>query len=178
METRALAIAFFYAIGTAIGGITGPYVFGKMIESGKESQVAIAFFLGAAVMALGGIAEIFFGVKAEKAELEDIAKPLTAQDTEQDKRPDEEVAERPEPSRRSRDLGAERSAERRELARLVGARFWGPGRFPAALREAVLSGRAKRIDRTHFGPAEPARGGRFDRSAQRGTEAEQSERSG
>jgi plasmid stabilization system protein ParE len=38
--------------------------------------------------------------------------------------------------------------ERRELARLVGARFWGPGRFPAALREAVESGRARRISRT------------------------------
>ena len=43
METRALAIAFFYAIGTAVGGITGPFLFGKMIESGQESQVAIAF---------------------------------------------------------------------------------------------------------------------------------------
>ena len=29
MEIRALAIAFFYAIGTAIGGITGPLVFGS-----------------------------------------------------------------------------------------------------------------------------------------------------
>jgi hypothetical protein len=84
METRALAIAFFYAIGTAIGGITGPYLFGRMIESGEESRVAIAFFIGAGVMALGGVAEIFFGVKAEKAELEDIAKPLTATDAEQD----------------------------------------------------------------------------------------------
>ena len=37
METRALAIAFFYAIGTAIGGVTGPYLFGKMIESGEET---------------------------------------------------------------------------------------------------------------------------------------------
>ena len=42
--------------------------------------------------------------------------------------------------------------ERRELARLVGARFWGPGRFPAALREAVENGRARRVDRTRFGP--------------------------
>lgn len=32
--------------------------------------------------------------------------------------------------------------------------YWGPGRFPAALREAVLSGRARRLDRTRFGPAE------------------------
>jgi MFS family permease len=86
METRALAIAFFYATGTALGGITGPFLFGKMIESGEASQVAIAFFLGAAVMAVGGIVELFFGVKAEQMALEDIAKPLTAQDAEADGR--------------------------------------------------------------------------------------------
>ena len=28
METRALCIAFFYAIGTAVGGISGPLLFG------------------------------------------------------------------------------------------------------------------------------------------------------
>jgi MFS family permease len=202
METRALAIAFFYAIGTAVGGITGPFLFGRMIESGEESQVAIAFFLGAAVMAIGGLVEIFLGVKAEKQELEDIAKPITAHDAERERRPDEEAAAEPSPARRGRDLGAERSAaarerarryrlgpgrtsyspgmavsapiteqelsreieqiertlaehgptERRELARLVGARYWGPGRFAAALREAVLSGRVRRIGRTRFGP--------------------------
>jgi MFS family permease len=82
METRALAIAFFYAIGTAVGGITGPYVFGKMIETGETSQVAIAFFIGAAVMALGGVVELMFGVKAEQQALEGIAKPLSAEDAE------------------------------------------------------------------------------------------------
>jgi hypothetical protein len=43
--------------------------------------------------------------------------------------------------------------ERRELARAVGARFWGPGRFGAALREAVESGRARRAGRGRFGPS-------------------------
>ena len=57
--------------------------------------------------------------------------------------------------------------ERRELARLVGARFWGPGRFPAALREAVLSGRVQRVDRTHFAPAGQQTGGRFQRQDER-----------
>ena len=80
METRALAIAFFYAIGTAVGGITGPFLFGKMIESGEESQVAIAFFIGAGVMAIGGLVELVLGVKAEGQQLEDIAKPLTAEE--------------------------------------------------------------------------------------------------
>jgi MFS family permease len=187
METRALAIAFFYAIGTAIGGVTGPFIFGKMIETGKESQAAIAFLIGAAVMALGGVVELFFGVKAEKAELEDIATPLTAQDTEGDAAAEKPAAPPRTPQRRAGRFGPGRMGyapgmmsvsapleeqeftrevarieqvleekgptERRELARLVGARFWGPGRFPAALREAVMTGRAQRLDRSRFGPA-------------------------
>ena len=76
METRALAIAFFYAVGTAAGGITGPLLFGHLIDSGEASTVAIGFFIGAGVMALGGIAEIAFGVRAENVSLEDIATPL------------------------------------------------------------------------------------------------------
>jgi MFS family permease len=204
METRALAIAFFYATGTALGGITGPFLFGKMIESGEPSQVAIAFFIGAAVMAIGGIVELFFGVKAEQVALEDIAKPLTAQDAEEGlgrDRDEAETAAAPSAQRRERDLaaataererrrrlrlgpgrtfwspgmpvsaptaevefGREVSAiehaladrgptDRRELSRLVGARLWGPGRFSAALREAVESGRARRVSRNRFGPA-------------------------
>ena len=78
METRALAIAFFYAVGTAIGGITGPLLFGHLIDSGHRSQLATGFFIGAAAMALGGLAEIAFGVRAEKQSLESIAEPLTA----------------------------------------------------------------------------------------------------
>ncbi len=63
-----------------------------------------------------------------------------------------------EVARIERALADHGPTERRELARLVGARFWGPGRFPAALREAVLSGRAQRLDRTRFGPARRANG--------------------
>jgi hypothetical protein len=33
---------------------------------------------------------------------------------------------------------------RRELGRLVGCRYWGPGRFGRALREAVRQGRIAR----------------------------------
>jgi hypothetical protein len=40
--------------------------------------------------------------------------------------------------------------DRRELAVLVGARFWGPGRFPAALRAAVAAGVARRVARGRF----------------------------
>jgi MFS family permease len=82
METRALAIAFFYAVGTAAGGITGPLLFGHLISSGSPDQLAIGFYIGAAVMAIGGIAELAFGVRAERESLENIAKPLTAMEAE------------------------------------------------------------------------------------------------
>jgi MFS family permease len=82
METRALAIAFFYAVGTGLGGIIGPLLFGQMIATNNRTWVMVAFLIGAAVMAIGGIAEIFLGVKAEQTPLEDIAKPLTAEEAE------------------------------------------------------------------------------------------------
>ena len=83
METRALAIAFFFAIGTATGGIVGPLLFGQIIHSGNRYLVAIGFFIGAAAMALGGIAELLFGIRAEQQSLENIAKPLTAEEADE-----------------------------------------------------------------------------------------------
>ena len=86
METRALCIAFFYAIGTAVGGITGPLLFGKLIDdasaSGDITGIAPGYFLGAALMVAGGIVAAFLGVKAEGQSLESIAQPLTAEDAE------------------------------------------------------------------------------------------------
>ena len=80
METRALAIAFFYAIGTLVGGVSGPLLFSSPVSSGKVSDTVIAFSVGATLMILAGIVEIFLGVKAERNGLEEIANPLTAED--------------------------------------------------------------------------------------------------
>ncbi|MGI8614587.1 MAG: MFS transporter, partial [Nocardioidaceae bacterium] len=89
METRALCIAFFYAIGTAVGGITGPLYFGKLIGSAKSlADVAPGYYIGAALMIAGGIVAAFLGVHAEQQSLENIAKPLTAEDTLSDSGPD------------------------------------------------------------------------------------------
>jgi MFS family permease len=217
METRALAIAFFFAIGTAIGGITGPALFGQFIHSGNVDQVATGFFIGAAVMALGGIAELRFGVEAAQRSLEDIARPLTAEEA--DGRPPERPPSTPESERvaserearvgerASRHREHERAGARRfrpgpgtqfyspamagtageagrhaavsdnerdreiellcsfleehgacdrdELSRLAGGASWGPGRFRAALREAVDEGRAQHLSGHSYGP--PAR---------------------
>jgi Major Facilitator Superfamily len=83
METRALAIAFFFGVGTATGGIVGPVLFGQIIHSGNRHLVALGFFIGAGAMALGGIAELLFGIRAEQQSLENIAKPLTAEEAEE-----------------------------------------------------------------------------------------------
>jgi MFS family permease len=82
METRALAIAFFYAVGTAIGGITGPLLFGQLINSGQRGQVVWSFLIGAAVMAVAGVIELWLGIAAEQRPLEDLALPLTVADAE------------------------------------------------------------------------------------------------
>jgi MFS family permease len=82
LETRALAIALFFALGTAAGGIAGPELFGQFIHSGDADLVALGFFIGAGAMALGGIAELALGVRAERQSLENIARPLSAAEAE------------------------------------------------------------------------------------------------
>jgi MFS family permease len=86
METRALCIAFFYAIGTAAGGISGPLLFGHLIDSASASGditgIAPGYFLGAGLMIAGGVVAAFLGVRAEGQSLEHIATPLTAEDVE------------------------------------------------------------------------------------------------
>jgi MFS family permease len=84
METRALAIAFFYAVGTAIGGITGPLLFGQLINSGERGLVVWSFLIGAAVMAVSGLVELWLGVAAERRPLEELALPLTVADAERE----------------------------------------------------------------------------------------------
>lgn len=78
METRAMAIAFFYAVGTAAGGIIGPILFGQLIGGGIHS-VALGYYLGAGLMIAAGLVELFLGVDAERKSLEDIAAPLSAE---------------------------------------------------------------------------------------------------
>ncbi|MEV7908118.1 MFS transporter, partial [Streptomyces anulatus] len=61
METRAMAIAFFYAIGTFVGGVAGPLVFANLVGSGRPGDTALAFCIGAALMVAAGLVEVFLG---------------------------------------------------------------------------------------------------------------------
>ncbi|WP_334170923.1 MFS transporter [Sinomonas sp.] len=79
METRALAIAFFYAVGTGLGGIVGPLLFGDFVGQGVGA-VAFGYYIGAALMIAAGLVEVVFGVEASRTSLEKVAAPLTAQE--------------------------------------------------------------------------------------------------
>jgi MFS family permease len=78
LETRAIAIAFFYAVGTTIGGVSAPTLFGYLIGTGKALNVFYGDLIGAGLMTLAGIIAIFFAVNAERQSLESIARPLSS----------------------------------------------------------------------------------------------------
>lgn len=77
LEIRALAIAFFYAIGTGIGGIIGPWLFGQLIDTGSRWSVFGGYVLGSVLMVLGGLIAWRWAVPAERKPLEAVARPLT-----------------------------------------------------------------------------------------------------
>lgn len=82
METRALAIALFYAVGTGLGGVIGPVLFGRLVESQVIGNVVFGYAIGATLMILAGLVEWFMGVEAARRPLEDIAAPLSIQERE------------------------------------------------------------------------------------------------
>jgi MFS family permease len=77
LEIRALAIAFFYAVGTGVGGVAGPLLLGALISTGSRSSVAIGYFIGALLMIVAAGAEASWGVAAERKSLEAVARPLS-----------------------------------------------------------------------------------------------------
>jgi MFS family permease len=78
LETRALAIACFYALGTAIGGSTSPLLFGWLIQSGSAWRVSAGYALAAALLLIAAGTELVFGIDAEGKSLESIADPLSS----------------------------------------------------------------------------------------------------
>ncbi len=76
LEIRAFAIAIFYAIGTLIGGVGAPLLFGFLIETNSRLNVALGYALGAVLMICGAVCEHFIGIEAAGKGLESISKPL------------------------------------------------------------------------------------------------------
>jgi MFS family permease len=80
LEIRALAIAFFYAIGTGVGGVIGPLLLGVLINTGSRSSVAIGYLIGAVLMIGAAAVEALWGIAAERKALESVAPPLALAD--------------------------------------------------------------------------------------------------
>ena len=80
LEIRALAIAVFYAVGTAIGGVIGPMLFGALIDTGSRASLFGGYLLGA--LSDGAAAGVMWrwGVAAERKPLEEVARPLAFRD--------------------------------------------------------------------------------------------------
>ncbi|MGO9984882.1 MAG: MFS transporter [Rhodomicrobium sp.] len=78
VEIRALAIAVFYSLGTAIGGTGAPFLLGSLIETGSRLSVFAGYILGAALMLIAAIVELIWGIAAEGKPLEEVARPLSA----------------------------------------------------------------------------------------------------
>jgi MFS family permease len=80
LEIRALAIALFFAVGTGVGGVIGPLLFGALIDTGSRASVFGGYLAGAALMVAAAAVELRFGIAAERKPLEEVARPLAAAD--------------------------------------------------------------------------------------------------
>ncbi len=77
IEIRALTIAIFYALGTGLGGVAAPWLFGLLIESGSRDQLLLGYLLGAGLMALAALLAWKLCIAAERQPLEAVARPLS-----------------------------------------------------------------------------------------------------
>ncbi len=79
LEMRALAIALFYVIGTAIGGLLAPWLFGTLIATDRHGAISVGYLIGAGLMLAAAVAELFLGVDSERKALEEVASPLSVE---------------------------------------------------------------------------------------------------
>ena len=75
---RAVATSLFYAIGTGIGGVIGPAMFGALIDTGSRDSVFWGYAAAAALMCIAAVVAALLGVDAERKPLETVARPLSA----------------------------------------------------------------------------------------------------
>ncbi len=78
METRAMSIALFYAIGTGVGGVAAPAIFGMLIGSGSRTEILWGYLFGGGLMLLAAVVALWLGVDAERRPLEEVAPPLSS----------------------------------------------------------------------------------------------------
>ena len=80
LEIRALAIAFFYAVGTGLGGVAGPWLFGRLIDSGSRWSLFGGYLSGSLLMLVAAFVAARWAIAAERKPLEAVSRPLAACD--------------------------------------------------------------------------------------------------
>ena len=80
LEIRALAIAVFYAVGTGIGGVAGPWIFSALIDTGSRPALFGGYLFAALLMVAAALVALRYAVAAEGKPLEQVAKPLASWD--------------------------------------------------------------------------------------------------
>ena len=73
-------IAAFYAIGTGLGGVAGPALFGALIETGSRASIFGGYLFGSGLMIMAAVVAAVWGVPAERKPLEAVARPLASAD--------------------------------------------------------------------------------------------------
>jgi len=73
VELRGMAIALFFAVGTAAGGLAAPALFGALLQTGSRSEIFVGYAIGGGLMVLAAIAAAGLAVDAERKSLEQIA---------------------------------------------------------------------------------------------------------
>mmetsp|Transcript_6739 Transcript_6739/g.3780 ORF Transcript_6739/g.3780 Transcript_6739/m.3780 type:complete len:108 (-) Transcript_6739:11-334(-) len=77
IEVRAIAIAFFFSFGTAVGGFIGPWLYGWLVSTHSRIYLFAGYLLGSGIMCVGGLVGAIWGINAEMKSLEDITDPIS-----------------------------------------------------------------------------------------------------
>jgi MFS family permease len=77
LEVRGQAISYFFSLAQICGSVA-PLLFGVLIGDGKDrGPITVGYFLGAALMIIGGVVTFILGTDAERKQLETITDPIT-----------------------------------------------------------------------------------------------------
>lgn len=77
LEVRSQTISYFFSIAQITGAVA-PALYGALIGDGHDrGPITVGYFIGAAIMIVGGIVTFVLGVDAERKPLEAITDPLS-----------------------------------------------------------------------------------------------------
>jgi len=76
LETRGIAIALFFSLGTGVGGIVAPWLFGVLIGTGSRLAILCGYIFAGVLMLAAAAVEWVIGIEAAGKSLESLAPPF------------------------------------------------------------------------------------------------------